>query len=107
MKGGWELPSTYSLRQFCEAEGQAIATPKRGNYGTASDLAKAKIMLAGVAVNLATALLLFTLLALVGMPKIPGIDNQFTVKSDTKIVRQDVLAGLVEKILQRPKLACR
>lgn len=98
MKGGWEFTiNLLPLGGFVKLKGEHDSDTEKGSFGAASDLAKAKIMLAGVAVNLATALLLFTLLALVGMPKIPGIDNQFTVKSDTKIVRQDVLAGLVEK----------
>ena len=87
MKGGWEFTiNLLPLGGFVKLKGEHDSDTEEGSFGAASDLAKAKIMLAGVAVNLATALLLFTLLALVGMPKIPGIDNQFTVKSDTKIV---------------------
>ena len=41
-----------------------------------------------------TALVLLTILALVGMPKL--IDNQFTVKKDTQLVSRSVLIGYVE-----------
>lgn len=44
--------------------------------------------------NLAVALVLFTILALIGMPKL--VDNQFTVKSDTRLVSRQVLIGYVE-----------
>jgi len=50
---------------------------------------KSKIMAAGVVLNLLTALLMFTVLAWIGLPKL--IPNQFTVKSDTKIISQEVL----------------
>ncbi len=50
-------------------------------------------MAAGVVMNLITALVILTFVALVGMPKL--IDNQFTVKGDTAVTRQDVLAGYI------------
>jgi regulator of sigma E protease len=43
--------------------------------------------------NLLTAFILFTFLALIGIPKI--IENQFTVARDTKVIRSDVLVGYV------------
>jgi regulator of sigma E protease len=51
-------------------------------------------MLAGVIMNLVVAFGLLTILAWVGMPRL--LDDQFTVKSDTKIIQQEVLAGYVE-----------
>lgn len=51
-------------------------------------------MIAGVAMNLATAFVLLTLLALLGMPKI--IDNQYTYAKDTKVLRNDVFVAEVE-----------
>ncbi|MEO8785187.1 MAG: M50 family metallopeptidase, partial [Candidatus Saccharimonadales bacterium] len=67
---------------------------QRGSFGAASLWAKTKVLLAGVTMNLIVAFLLFTILALVGMPQLLG--NQFTVKSDTKVSRQEVLVGLVD-----------
>lgn len=66
---------------------------KAGDFGRASFWAKTKIMFAGVAVNWLAAILLFTLLALVGIPKV--IDDQFTVTSDTVTVSEDpVFSGI-------------
>ncbi len=67
----------------------------KGSYGAASLWAKTKIIGAGVFMNLIVAIIMFTLLALVGMPRL--VDNQFTVNSDTKIIRNEVLVGLVDE----------
>ena len=56
--------------------------------------AKSKIMAAGVVMNLLTALFLFTIVALLGMPKL--IDNQFTVAKDTQLVKNAVDVGSIE-----------
>lgn len=53
---------------------------KKGDFGRASFWAKTKIMLAGVLVNWAAAILILTVLALFGIPKI--IDNQFVLSGD-------------------------
>jgi regulator of sigma E protease len=79
---------------FVKLKGESDAATEKGTLGAASTWAKTKIMLAGVFMNLVVAFILFTILALVGMPKL--LDNQFTVGSDTKIIRNDVLAGYVE-----------
>ncbi len=52
---------------------------------------KAKILLAGVTVNLITGLILFTLLALIGMPKL--LSNQYTYKDNTKLIAQKVMVN--------------
>lgn len=96
MKGGWDFTiNALPLGGFVKLKGEHDSDTEKGSFGAASDWAKAKIMLAGVAVNLVTALALFTILALFGMPKL--VDNQFTVSSDTKITRHDVLVGYVEE----------
>ncbi len=82
------------LGGFVRLKGEHDADKSEGSYGSARLRDKIKIMLAGVFMNLATAFVLLTLLALIGLPKL--IDNQFTIKSDTKIVRNDVLIGDVE-----------
>lgn len=79
---------------FVRLKGENDAATEKGSFGAAPFWVKAKIMLAGVAMNLGVAFVLLTLLALIGMPKI--IDNQFTVTSDTKIIKNDVLVGYIE-----------
>lgn len=79
---------------FVKLKGESDAATESGTLGAARAWPKAKIMLAGVAMNLVVAFGLLTILAWVGMPQL--LDNQFTVKSDTKVARNDVLVGYVE-----------
>lgn len=83
------------LGGFVKLKGENDADTTPGSFGAAPLITKVKIMLAGVFMNLVTAFLLLTLLALLGMPKL--LDNQFTIARDTHVVRQDVLVGLVEE----------
>ncbi len=95
MKSGFLLSyNLLPLGGFVKLKGEHDSDTSPGSLGAASTKAKIKIMLAGVAMNLVAAFLLFTVLAAIGIPKL--IDNQFTVKSDTKIIRNDVLVGYVE-----------
>lgn len=87
---------------FVKLKGEHDADTQKGTFGAASLKVKAKIMLAGVAMNLVVALVLFTAVALVGMPQIisksSGVINedQFTVASDERITRNDVVTyGIV------------
>lgn len=82
------------LGGFVRLKGEHDSDTAPGSYGAATLKAKIKIMTAGVGMNLATALVVLTFLALVGMPKL--VDNQFTVPSDTKVTQQEVLVGYVE-----------
>lgn len=79
---------------FVRLKGENDSAKEKGSFGAASFKVKTKIMLAGVAMNLVVAFALLTAVALIGMPKI--LDNQFTVGRDTKILRNDVLAGYIE-----------
>jgi len=79
---------------FVKLKGESDAATAKGTLGAASTWVKTKIMLAGVGMNLLAAFVLLTFLALVGLPRL--IDNQFTIKSDTHTVRNDVLAGYIE-----------
>lgn len=81
------------LGGFVKLKGEHDAADRPGDYGAASLWAKTKILLAGVAVNWLTAAVLFTILALVGLPKI--IDNQFMVASDTVMDRKPVTVSQV------------
>lgn len=69
------------LGGFVKLQGEHDSADKKGDYGAASYGQKTNILLAGVLMNWLTAVILFTFLALVGMPKI--IPNQFTVPGDT------------------------
>lgn len=79
---------------FVKLKGENDSATEPGSFGAASFKTKAKIMLAGVSMNLLAAFVIFTVLAWVGMPQL--IDNQFAIKSDTKVVQRQVLIGYVE-----------
>ncbi len=94
-KAGWNFTiNLLPLGGFVKLKGEHDSDREKGSYGAASTWNKTKIMLAGVVMNLLAALVIFTGLALVGMPKL--IDNQFTIKSDTKIAKNNVLISYVE-----------
>lgn len=79
------------LGGFVKLQGENDAASKKGDYGAANLWVKAKILLAGVGINWLVAVILFTLLALTGLPKFTGVvDNQFTIPNDTTEVRQPV-----------------
>src|SRR5690606_9492906 len=76
-------------------KGEHDADTKPGSYGAASLITKVRIILAGVFMNLITALAVLTILALIGMPKL--FPNQFTFTGDTKVIKDDVMVGFVEE----------
>ncbi|MEI7838513.1 MAG: site-2 protease family protein [bacterium] len=82
------------LGGFVRLKGEHDADVEPGDFGAASTFAKCKIIAAGVLMNLLAAFVLLTILAWVGMPKI--LDNQFTVKSDTKIIADKVIVSYIE-----------
>jgi regulator of sigma E protease len=81
------------LGGFVKLKGENDAAKEKGSYGAAGLWAKTKILLAGVAVNWITAAAIFTILALVGIPKV--LPDQFSVSADTTEVRQPVQAVFV------------
>jgi regulator of sigma E protease len=83
------------LGGFVRLKGEHDSAKGQGAFGAASLKQKSFIMLAGVVVNFLTAIILLTLIALIGMPKL--LPYQFSVASDTKVTRQDVLLTFVEK----------
>ncbi|MEX2007131.1 MAG: M50 family metallopeptidase [Candidatus Saccharimonadales bacterium] len=100
LKGGMILSLNWlPLGGFVKLKGEYDSDRRPGSFGAASLSAKTQILLAGVAANLVAGLILLTILALVGMPKILDDrtvgQDQFTVASDTKIIHQDVRAGLI------------
>lgn len=82
------------LGGYVKLKGEHDSDSKPGTFGAASLWAKTKIMGAGVFINLVIALVLLTIVALVGMPKL--LPNQFTIASDTKIVKNEIMADYVE-----------
>lgn len=83
------------LGGFVKLQGEHDAADKKGDYGAATFWQKTKILFAGVAINWITAVVIFTVLALVGLPKI--VPNQFSVPADTVQVNAPVtLAGLTK-----------
>jgi len=82
------------LGGFVKLKGEHDTDTEPGSFGAASVWAKTKIMVAGVAMNFVTAFVLLIIVALLGMPKL--VDNQFTVSSDTKVIKNDIYVGYVE-----------
>jgi regulator of sigma E protease len=102
LKSGMRLSlNLLPLGGFVKLKGEHDSDSRKGSLGAASLWAKTKVMLAGVTMNLLAGVVLLMILAWVGMPKLINQDNlgqdQFTVTSDTKIIRQNVLAGFVQK----------
>ena len=85
---------------FVKLKGEHDADTAKGSFGAASLRAKTKILVAGVTMNFIVGVLMLTILAAVGMPKLLTTENvgqeQFTVKSDTKVINQLVQAGYIQ-----------
>jgi len=82
------------LGGFVKLKGEHDIDTEKGTFGAATSWAKSKIMMAGVVANLLAAFVLFTIVALIGMPKL--LDHQFTVNSDTKIIKDVKNKGVVK-----------
>jgi regulator of sigma E protease len=83
------------LGGFVKLQGEHDSARKKGDYGAATYWQKTKILFAGVVVNWLVAVVLLTILALIGLPKI--IPNQFSIPSDTVQVNEPVtLSSLVK-----------
>lgn len=94
-KGGFLFSLNWlPIGGFVRLKGENDAETAPGSFGAASLKTKAKIMLAGVGMNLFAAFVIFTFLALVGMPQL--IQNQFSIKGNTKVTHNDVLVGYIE-----------
>lgn len=76
------------LGGFVRLKGEYDGADEEGTYGATSFWTKTKILLAGVFVNWVTAAVLFTVLSLVGMPKI--IPDQFSIASDRAVQSKPV-----------------
>ncbi|MDB5167437.1 MAG: rane protein of unknown function [Candidatus Saccharibacteria bacterium] len=76
------------LGGFVKLQGEHDAANHKGDYGAATFWQKTKILLAGVVINWLTAVVLLTILAITGLPKI--LPNQFVIASDTTSTTQPV-----------------
>jgi regulator of sigma E protease len=83
------------LGGFVKLKGEHDSDTEPGSYGAATIRAKVRIMMAGVALNLVAAFAILTVVALIGMPQL--IPDQFKINADSKVTRQEVYVGLVEK----------
>jgi len=83
------------LGGFVKLQGEHDAANKKGDYGAATFWQKTKILLAGVLTNWIIAALIFTILALFGLPKI--IPNQFVVPADSHQVAAPVQLSTLVK----------
>jgi regulator of sigma E protease len=82
------------LGGFVRLKGEHDSDTEKGTFGAASIGAKTKIMAAGVGMNLITALILFMIVAWIGMPQL--LDNQYKVASDSKVVREPDNKGQIK-----------
>lgn len=95
-KNGTEFTLNWlPLGGFVKLKGEHDADTEPGSFGAASLWAKVQVMVAGVLMNFLVAFLLFTFIALIGMPQL--IENQFTVESNVTVTRQDVLIGVADE----------
>lgn len=73
---------------FCQMDGESAEDDRPGTFGKASFWKKTKILFAGVTMNWLVAFVIFTVLAWTGMPTF--LDNQFTIKEDTRVEQAPV-----------------
>jgi regulator of sigma E protease len=99
MKGGWIFSiNALPLGGFVKMKGEHDSDTEPGSFGAADTWSKTKIMAAGVVMNLITAFIILLALAWLGMPRL--VDNQFTIKGDTKYLQKavdSVTVGTVDK----------
>jgi regulator of sigma E protease len=101
LKSGMILSLNWlPLGGFVKLKGEFDTDTRKGAFGAASLWAKTRILLAGVTMNLLVGLALLMVLAWVGLPVLinqqAAGQDQFTVKSDTKVIKSQVFAGYVE-----------
>ena len=76
------------LGGFVRLKGEYDSAKGEGTYGGSTFWVKTKILLAGVIMNWITAIVLFTILAIIGMPKV--LSNQVQLPFDTEVRRSPV-----------------
>ena len=76
------------LGGFVKLQGEHDEDTGKGDYGSLTFWQKTQVLLAGVAVNWVLAAVLFSILAVIGIPKM--LPNQFHVPADAQIIKQPV-----------------
>ena len=76
------------LGGFVRLKGEYDSAKGKGTYGGSTFWVKTKILLAGVMMNWLTATILFTVLAVIGLPKV--LSNQVQLPFDTEVRRSPV-----------------
>lgn len=96
-KGGWLFTiNLLPLGGFVKMKGEHDVDTAKGSFGAATLWAKTQIMAAGVTVNLILAIVLLTIVALLGMPKL--VDNQFSVAADAHRVHNAASSVQIEAV---------
>lgn len=94
-KAGWNFTiNALPLGGFVKLKGEHDSDTEPGSFGRASLGVKSRIMAAGVVMNLLTALVLLSILAVIGMPQ--QIPNQYSVHRNAELVSRKVLIEYVE-----------
>ncbi len=96
LKKGFLKGTLFSLNWlplggFVKLQGEHDAAGKKGDFGAATFWQKTKILFAGVVVNWVIAVVILSILAVVGLPKI--LPDQFSIPSDTTTINQPVELG--------------
>ena len=82
------------LGGFVKLKGEYDAARGKGTYGASTFWVKTKILLAGVAMNWLVAVLLFTILALIGLPKI--LPQQVVLPFDSRVERSALTIATIQ-----------
>lgn len=95
-KGKWRTEYSFNalpLGGFVRLKGESDSDKRDGSLGAATFSSKVRILLAGVGMNYLVAILLISVVAAMRMPVL--FDGQFTVSSDTRELRREVVVGAV------------
>lgn len=76
------------LGGFVKLQGENDAANKKGDYGSVTFFKKTKILFAGIFANWLIAVVLLTILSLIGLPKV--LSDQFSVPGDTQTISKPV-----------------
>lgn len=91
------------LGGFVRLKGEYDSATKEGDYGAASYWVKTKILFAGVVMNWVVAIVLLTILAWTGMPKV--LANQFHLASDTRTVVSSSAQAIIAEVAENSAAA--
>ncbi len=86
------------LGGFVRLKGEYDSAEAKDGYGAATYWVKTKILFAGVVMNWLVAIVLFTILAWTGLPKI--IDNQFMVARDAQVTQQGSAEVTISQVVE-------